>query len=112
MTDILYRYYFNKAKRAFIDDLINSPNLTLKSQGLFLNNQKWSTHIFRGIFSNMVAEMSDNISEIATWRGDSTFNASLSYLTDNKSMENKLDTLMSEYYTEQISTKVNDLLKE
>lgn len=112
MTDILYRYYFNKSKRAFIDDLINSPNLTLKSQGLFLNNQKWSTHVFRGIFSNMVAEISDNISEIATWRGDSTFNASLSYLTDNKSMENKLDTLMSEYYTEQISTKVNDLLKE
>lgn len=103
MTSDMYRYYFNKAKHAFINTLISSNDIILKSNGLFLQNQKWGTHIGRGIFSNMVAEYADNITEIAAWRGDSNLDSSLSYITDTKKIEQQIITVMNNLYLHHLS---------
>lgn len=102
MTDSNYRYYFDKAKNLFINDLINSVNIVLKTKGVFLKNQKWSTHFCRGLFSNMYSEVCNNIAELAVARGDNSLDASLTYITDTEKIQKKLISLMDEYYTKSL----------
>lgn len=107
MTSQMYRYYYDKVKNAFIESLINSNNIMIKSQGIYLKNQRWSTHIGRGIFSNLVSQGADNIAEIAVWRGDSSLDASLKYITDNLEVEKKIISLMDGLYQEHLNKKKN-----
>ncbi len=95
-----YNRRFNKVKRVFIEKLKQSENPELKSYALTLQSYDWSTHIGRGIFSNMCSEVAANAVELASMRGDSTLDASLIYVTDNDKMATKLNTLMNEFYKE------------
>lgn len=90
MTDYSYRYYFSKLKNKFIERLQNSDDVILKNYAVFLSAKKWSTHLGRGVFSNMIAEVATNITQIRQARGDNTFDASMSYLTDTEKMTNEL----------------------
>lgn len=90
MTDYSYRYYFNKLKKIFIKRLIDSDDVILRNYAVFLKSKKWSTHLGRGVFSNMIAEVATNITQIRQARGDNTFDASMSYLTDTEKMANEL----------------------
>ena len=111
MTESTYRNYFNKAKKQFLKALCKSDDITLKSKGFLLQNKKWSTHVGRGVFSNNIASVAKNIAELASCRGDSTYNASLTYVTDNSDVETKIYNLMSDYYTKNFQNKFNDLLE-
>lgn len=86
MTDASYIYYFNKLKDIFITRLKNSNDIVLKQVAVNLQSRKWSTHIGRGVFSNMIAEVAENIAQIRQARGDSSWEASFSYLTDSSKM--------------------------
>ncbi|MCB2362276.1 hypothetical protein [Clostridium estertheticum] len=86
MTDVTYRYHFNKLKNKFIDRLLSSNDIVLKTMGLDLQSKKWSSHIGRGIFSNMIANVSTNIAQIAQARGDVSLQSSLVYLSDSEQM--------------------------
>ena len=83
---------------SFIERLEESEDFEVKSYGFFLRTYKWSTHICRGIFSNLIAENTDNIMEIATWRGDRSLSAALSYLTDRQQTGEKVVQSMNELY--------------
>lgn len=98
MTDATYYKKFRKLKEAFIRRLEESDDFEVKSYGFFLRSYKWSTHICRGIFSNLIAENTDNIMEIATWRGDKSLSAALSYLTDKQQTGEKVVQTMNELY--------------
>ena len=98
MTDATYYKRFRKLKEAFIERLEESEDFEVKSYGFFLRTYKWSTHICRGIFSNLIAENTDNIMEIATWRGDRSLSAALSYLTDRQQTGEKVVQSMNELY--------------
>lgn len=109
MTDDMYRYYFNKVKNTFSDKLLSSDDVKYKNYGLHLKSVKWSTHLGRGVFSNMIAEISPNIAYLRQYRGDSTFDAALTYIMDSEQIanliyENNLD--MWEY----VANKVNKFL--
>lgn len=99
MTAKVYTTKFNNIKKVFIKELLNSDDINNKSYGLYLKSQKWSTHMGRGIFSNLVTDVSDNANEIATWRGDSNLDSSLKYITDSKKIEEKLIAVMNQFYT-------------
>jgi hypothetical protein len=86
MTDVVYRYHFNKLRDKFISRLLNSNDIVLKTMGIDLQSRKWSSHIGRGIFSNMIADVSNNIAQIAQARGDSNLQSSLVYLSDSEKM--------------------------
>ncbi|MDO4926576.1 MAG: hypothetical protein Q3980_13085 [Turicibacter sp.] len=92
-----YRYYFNKVKKAFLKGLRESNNPELHSYALYLQTQNWSTHIGRGVFSNLAKEVASNAVELAAMRGDSTLNAALPYITNTKSMNDKIYDFMNEY---------------
>lgn len=86
MTNDSYRYYFNKVKAKFIERLKDADNPNLRHFAIELQSVRWSTHIGRGTFSNIVASVSDNILEIAQARGDDNLSSSLVYLSDSDKM--------------------------
>lgn len=86
MADFTYRYYFNKAKDKFIERLKSSESVELRHYAVELQTAKWSTHIGRGIFSNIISNISDNILEIAQARGDKSLDSPLAYLSDSDKM--------------------------
>lgn len=105
MTDNVYRYYFEKVKEAFCEKLLSSDDIKYKNYGLHLKSVKWSSHLGRGVFSNMIAEMSPNIAHLRQYRGDSTFDAALTYIIDSERIanliyENNLD--MWEYIADKM----------
>lgn len=98
MTDKTYVRRFNKIKKEFIKRLSESNDINAKSYAVYLSSYKWSTHICRGVFSNLIAENSNNISEIAAWRGDTSLSSSLSYLNDNQVVTDKVLKVLNEIY--------------
>jgi len=111
MTDSVYRYHYNNAKDKFIEKLKKSSNIKLKTYGTYLENQRWSTHLNRGVFSNMLADISDNPLEIAVWRRDKNLNSSLTYITDSMKVENKLKNLMDYYYVDKLNKNIKTRVK-
>lgn len=90
MTDYSYRYYFNRVKERFIQRFKDADDVRLKNYAVYLSSKKWSTHLGRGVFSNMIAEIATNITQIRLARGDNTFDASMSYLSDTDKMAKEL----------------------
>lgn len=80
MTEKSYDQYFRKVKNYFIRLLMEYGSIEDKILAKHLKSKKWLTDIGREIFSNMVAEKSDNPAMIATARGDKDFTSSLFYL--------------------------------
>lgn len=86
-----YRQYFNKLKKEFIRLLQQSPNIQDKLLAHHLNISKWSTHIGRGLFSNLLAEIAQNPYDISVPRGDSSILSALSYLKKTSRFKIKLE---------------------
>lgn len=108
MTANTYRNKFNKAKRAFIKRLFECEDTTAQTYALYLSSYRWSTHIGRGTYSNIVAQNANNIGEIAIMRGDSSYSSSLPYLNDNKSVEKKVQDTFDQFYKTNFDGKEGD----
>lgn len=91
MTADTYRYHFEKVKKAFIEKLKNSDDIRIVTYAKYLDDMDWSTHIGRGLFSNLMAEYTDNILEITIARGDRNVNSSLVYQADTRRILNKIE---------------------
>lgn len=102
LTADSYRYYFSKLKAAFIERLRVSNNLTLNTYALTLKTKKWNSHLGRGVFSNMVADVADNALEIALSRGDSSLESALSYLSDSSKISKAVEENIASMYTEML----------
>lgn len=102
MTDAVYYRRFCILKDRFIERLRNSDSFDAKSYAVYLSTYKWSTHLCRGIFSNLIAQGTDNIMEIAVWRGDKDLTSALSYLTDRKQMDKNALKILNELYKEEV----------
>lgn len=98
MTAPTYRRRFNKLKKIFLSLLEKSDVTELQSYANTLSTKKWSTHIGRGIFSNMVSDSSDNLGQIALLRGDKTFEAAIKYLSDSAPTRKKLEVILNSMY--------------
>ncbi|MED4354305.1 hypothetical protein P9265_18595 [Schinkia azotoformans] len=103
-----YRQYFDKMKKYFIYCLKNSNNLNDKLLAHHLNMSKWSTHIGRGIFSNMLAEYAKNPYEIAVPRGDSSLLSSLRYLKGTTRFRVKLEERLNHMHGSYIPRLIED----
>ena len=90
-----YRQYFEKTKKVFIDLLLNSSDYEQRLLGMHLKQIKWSTHIGRGTFSNLLAEFAENPYDIAQPRGDKDLTSSLAYLQRSIRIHNKLQQKFS-----------------
>jgi len=90
-----YRQYFQKVKDHFIALLENHGDNDQKLLAKHLKYMKWSTHIGRGTFTNMVAEDAENPYEIAHLRGDSNINSSLTYMVSTERIQRKIEEKFS-----------------
>ncbi|MBT2641284.1 hypothetical protein J7I80_03450 [Bacillus sp. ISL-41] len=90
MSGESYRKAFKNLQILFVENLKKSNDIRISTYGHYLDSMKWSTHIGRGVFSNLLAEYTDNVLEVAVSRGDSNLNSSLTYIADTKRIMNKL----------------------
>ena len=102
MSGQSYRYHFSKVKQHFINDLLSSSNPTDRTTAMKLISSKWSTHIGRGIFTNLIAENASNLQEIVLMRGDSNYESSLTYLANTERMKKKLEDYLDGLYGKEI----------
>lgn len=98
MTGSSYYYHFKKIKSVFLKSLRESPHSKDRLNAITLENCKWSTHIGRGIFSNLLAEEADNVYDISFPRGDKNFNSVRPYIANSKKMKTKLEAKITEIY--------------
>ncbi len=101
-----YYYHFNKVKTAFIKRLKEDDSIDLMLYANYLNQKDWSTHIGRGIFSELLANSAGNASEIAVLRGDSDLRSALQYLSDSKRLRSKIVKNLSDMYNKGIEQKL------
>lgn len=97
-----YRQYFQKVKDHFIAFLENHGDSEQKLLAKHLKHMKWSTHIGRGTFTNMVAEDAENPYEIAHLRGDSNINSSLTYMVSTERIHKKIESKFSNMHEDYI----------
>lgn len=109
MSQRSYRQYFQKVKESFIRLLEIYGDSEQKLIAKHLKHMKWSTHIGRGTFTNIVAENAENPYEIAHLRGDSSIDSSLTYMVSteriHKKIEEKFSNMHEEYIPNLISKK-------
>ncbi len=108
-----YRQHFDKVKKYFIKVLKQSPNIDDKLLGHHLSVTSWSTHIGRGIFSNMLAEIAQNPYDIAVPRGDDSLLSALTYLKKTtrfrEKLEDRLNSMQNRYLPRLLKEKSNDV---
>ena len=79
--------------------LESSSNIKARAYAITLKTYKSKTHICRGVFSNIIAQNSKNIGEIALWRGDSSYTSALTYLNDKEEIGKSVTRTLEELYT-------------
>lgn len=102
MTGSNYYYHFNKIKNIFLQYLRNSENMADRNNALVLESELWSSHIGRGIFSNLLAEEADNLYDVSFARGDKSFESVKTYLANTKRMKEKLEQKIDEIYKKKV----------
>lgn len=103
MTIKTYDYYFNKLKKCFINELKAVNSTILHNYAHFLEIKKWSTHIGRGTFSNVFADILDNSLQLALKRGDSNVNSSMVYIENNQKRQEQITSALNSMWNEAIS---------
>lgn len=101
MTTESYRQYFTKIKKVFIKFLREHGNPKDKLIAVHLNSGKWSTHIGRGTFTNILADEVESVFDLAFMRGDTDPRSSLAYMSNTERMrakiEEKFESMHGEY---------------
>lgn len=92
-----YRSKFNKVKEKFLETVLSNSISDYK----YLTSKPWSTHIGRGIFTNiLVCNLKLLPSEVALYRGDKSLNSASYYVEENnlilrtKSAINELESMI------------------
>jgi len=80
MSGAVYEKRFAKVKKAFLKELMvkNYPDYYV------IAKKDWSTHVGRGVYTNMMAHLVKTPMELALLRGDKSLDASVSYMAHFK----------------------------
>lgn len=98
MTGKSIRYHFEKVKKCFIEELSKSLNVDDVIMSINLKNTKWSFHIGRGTFTNLIAKVANNPYEVALSRGDTSIFSALTYMADTVELRNEIEKLLDELF--------------
>lgn len=100
MTFRNYVYYFGKLKEAFIKNLEKSLNPKLQAYAITLKAIKWGTHIGRGIFSNIVSEITQSPIITKIKRGDSNIKSQEPYMENTATRKRQSAEALDKMYEE------------
>lgn len=98
LTGSSYYYHFNKVKAEFLKTLRESTIAKDRLNAITLEASKWSSHLGRGVFSNLLAEEADNLYDVSIPRGDKSFNSVKPYLANTGRIKKKIENKISEIY--------------
>lgn len=84
---------FEKIKDVFLEEVLLSGN---QKDYLLLTSNNWSTHIGRGIFTNILLDLGLSATQIALARGDKNINSSQSYV-DSHTMIISVNTAINNF---------------
>lgn len=98
MTGKSLRYHFEKVKKCFIEELSKSLNPNDVITSINLKNTKWSFHIGRGTFTNLIAKVANNPYEVALSRGDTSIFSALTYMADTTELKLEIEKLLDELF--------------
>lgn len=98
MTARGFTYIFEKVKKNLLQRLSESEDDEDKKLAITLSAYSWSTHIGRGVFSNMIANHSDNPYLIPVARGDKSFDSALPYLAETEKTLKNTSNIISAMY--------------
>lgn len=92
-------------KNRFLTLLLESKDPLLRTYGLELSSAKWSTHIGRGIFSNLISAEANNVLQVMTARGDDNPMSSITYLNNTDKMLRLLKGNYDDMYMDLLELK-------
>ncbi|MGM0715008.1 site-specific integrase [Brevibacillus parabrevis] len=98
LTGKSLRYYFGVVKEAFLRELESSDNPDDVVEALNLRTTKWSFHIGRGIFTNLIGKLAKNPYELALARGDMSIFSALTYMADTDDMKKEIERLINDVF--------------
>ena len=98
MTGNSMRYHFDKVKKNFINELARSNNSDDVITSINLISTKWSFHIGRGTFTNLIAKVAHNPYEIALSRGDSSIFSALTYMADSTELKHSIEQILDDMF--------------
>ncbi|MGA3602892.1 site-specific integrase [Lysinibacillus agricola] len=75
-----YSSKIDKIKQQFLNNLLEKNQM---EDYFLLTSNKWSTHIGRGIFTNLLIDLGLTPTQIALARGDRSLKSALSYVDEN-----------------------------
>ena len=93
-----YYYHFRRIKEAFLKTLRESNSSKDRLNAITLEASKWSSHLGRGIFSNLLAEEADNLYDISFPRGDKSFSSVKPYLANTSRIKKKIESKLNAIY--------------
>lgn len=85
ITGKQYSEKFEKIKSHFLNSLLENGHI---NEYLLLTNNKWATHIGRGVFTNFLIDLGLTATQIALARGDRNIQSSLNYVDEHTMLEN------------------------
>ncbi|MCZ8535001.1 site-specific integrase [Psychrobacillus psychrodurans] len=90
MSGKIYDRRFNKVKKRFLEELLKQGRY---ADYTLLSESYWSTHIGRGIYSNILFDMNLTPTQIAIARGDTNINSSMEYVDEKTTLNAIKDNL-------------------
>ncbi|RID83277.1 site-specific integrase [Mesobacillus zeae] len=90
MSGKVYDRRFNKVKKRFLEELLKQGKY---EDYTLLSESYWSTHIGRGIYSNILFDMKLTPTQIAIARGDTNINSSMEYVDEKTTLNAIKDNL-------------------
>lgn len=101
LTGASYYYHFKKVKAVFLRTLRESPHAQDRLNAIVLESGKWSSHLGRGVFSNLLAEEAENLYDVSFPRGDKSFQSVKPYLANTSRIKKKIESKISEIYNDE-----------
>ncbi|UKS29978.1 site-specific integrase [Paenibacillus sp. HWE-109] len=98
LTGKSLRDAFAKVKKNFLFELHSSPNPDDIITAIHLQSTKWSFHIGRGTFTNLLSKKAKNPYDLALPRGDKNITSSLTYMSDTEEMKKSIEELINNLY--------------
>lgn len=98
MMESSYNYHFKNIITILIERLINRGDPTSLGQVHQLISGKVNKHVFRHFYTQTIAETEKNPNQLAYWRGDSSIESSITYLTQNPEIDNKIKIIQQSVY--------------
>ena len=90
MSGKVYERRFNKVKKHFLKELLKQGRY---EDYTLLSESYWSTHIGRGIYTNILFDMNLTPTQIAIARGDTNINSSMEYVDEKTTINAIKDNL-------------------